>query len=45
MPMRLRGVAYDMELLAEVQRRPGGDIVELSFENPGSTEDPPDSDD
>jgi hypothetical protein len=31
LPMRLRGVAYDTELLAEVQRRLGEDLVELSL--------------
>jgi hypothetical protein len=31
LPMRLRGVAYDTELLAEVQRRLGDDLIELSL--------------
>jgi hypothetical protein len=31
MPMRLRGVAYDAELLAEVRRRLGEGLVELQL--------------
>ena len=31
LPMRLRGVAYDAELLAEVRRRLGEGLVELQL--------------
>ena len=31
LPMRLRGVAYDADLVAEVQRRLGDDLVDLSL--------------
>ena len=31
LPMRLRGVAYDADLVAEVRRRLGDDLVELSL--------------